>query len=90
MSKYSGNSHQLLAEKILFLNLTFTLFEYVFMQMTDALELWNQLFLEQDDAIKTELIACIPFTQHKSVRLITARREHSFLIFKTTIGIGTN
>jgi len=39
MSKYSGNSHQLLAEKILFLNLTFTLFEYVFMQMTDALEL---------------------------------------------------
>ena len=60
------------------------------MQMTHALELWNQFFLEQDDAIKTELIACVPFTQHKSVRLITARRAHSVLIFKTTIGIGKN
>jgi hypothetical protein len=60
------------------------------MQMADALELWNQLCVEQDDAIKTELIACVPFTQHKSGRLITARRAHCVLILKSTIGIGTN
>ena len=28
--------------------------------MTDSLELWNQPFLEQDDAIKSKLIAGVP------------------------------
>jgi hypothetical protein len=47
-----------------------------------------KLFLDKHEAIKTELIACAHFAQHRPAPLITSRRAHSIVILKTTIGIG--
>ena len=56
--------------------------------MTYPLNNKMKLFLDKNEAIKTELIACAHFTQHRSAPLIRSRRAHSIVILKTTIGIG--